>query len=143
MDLVSLMTVIVAFVLVATSSGPATLAAATVSKEAGRRSCFRFGLGLSVGLAFWVWLPPQDWVQFFRPPPMPCQRTENECRDAQGCKVHAADLSDDLILHLRRLVGSGKLRCSAHTIGEWQDWAGCAHLFEPLASIRLLFHRPR
>ncbi|WP_206601124.1 LysE family translocator [Pseudophaeobacter leonis] len=52
-DLVGLMSVGIAFFVVAASPGPATLAAATVSMSSGRNNGLRFGLGLSVGLAFW------------------------------------------------------------------------------------------
>ena len=52
-NLVSLATVVAAFFVVAASPGPATLAVATVSMSVGRRNGLRFGVGLSVGLAFW------------------------------------------------------------------------------------------
>ncbi|MEM7464542.1 MAG: LysE family transporter [Pseudomonadota bacterium] len=49
----SLMTIAAAFVVAAASPGPATIAIATVSMNAGRKSGLLFGMGLSVGLAFW------------------------------------------------------------------------------------------
>ncbi|MGI9393462.1 MAG: LysE family translocator [Boseongicola sp.] len=52
-DLVGLMAISTAFFIVAASPGPATLATATVSMRSGRSSGLRFGIGLSVGLAFW------------------------------------------------------------------------------------------
>lgn len=53
LDLVGLGTVAAAFFVAAASPGPATLAVATVSMSAGRANGLRFGMGLSVGLAFW------------------------------------------------------------------------------------------
>lgn len=53
LDLWGLATAGAAFFIVAASPGPATLALATVSMRSGRRNGFRFGLGLSAGLAFW------------------------------------------------------------------------------------------
>lgn len=53
MDLVSLLTIAGAFFVAAASPGPATIAVATVSMSAGRRSGLLFGMGLAVGLAFW------------------------------------------------------------------------------------------
>lgn len=52
-DIVGLLAVSSAFFVVAASPGPATLAAATVSMGEGRVKGMQFGLGLSVGLAFW------------------------------------------------------------------------------------------
>ena len=52
-DFANLILIASAFFVAAASPGPATLAAATVSMSAGRRGGLLFGLGLSVGLAFW------------------------------------------------------------------------------------------
>ena len=52
-DIVGLLSVSAAFFVVAASPGPATLAAATVSMSAGRKNGMQFGIGLSLGLAFW------------------------------------------------------------------------------------------
>lgn len=52
-DLASLSAIAAAFFVAAASPGPATLAVAAVSMSAGRRTGMAFGLGLSVGLAFW------------------------------------------------------------------------------------------
>lgn len=52
-DIVGLLAVSSAFFVVAASPGPATLAAATVSMGEGRVKGMQFGLGLSVGHAFW------------------------------------------------------------------------------------------
>jgi threonine efflux protein len=43
----------VAFFIVTVSPGPANIAVATVAMHSGRRPGLLFGLGLSVGLAFW------------------------------------------------------------------------------------------
>lgn len=48
-----LVPIIIAFFVAAASPGPATLASATVSMSAGRKPGVIFGLGLSLGLAFW------------------------------------------------------------------------------------------
>ena len=53
LDITSLMTIAVAFFVAAASPGPATIAVATISMKAGRMTGLFFGLGLSVGLAFW------------------------------------------------------------------------------------------
>ena len=53
LDLAGLATAAIAFLVVAASPGPATIAVATISMRAGRRPGLRFGIGLSVGLAFW------------------------------------------------------------------------------------------
>ena len=53
LDATGLGTVAAAFFVAAASPGPATIAVATVSMSAGRASGLRFGMGLSVGLAFW------------------------------------------------------------------------------------------
>ncbi|MEM7684064.1 MAG: LysE family transporter [Pseudomonadota bacterium] len=53
LDIVSLTTIAVAFFVAAASPGPATLAVAAVAMSAGRRTGLVFGMGLSVGLAFW------------------------------------------------------------------------------------------
>lgn len=53
LDLMGLATVGIAFFIMAASPGPATLATAAVSMQAGRQGGLRFGLGLSVGLALW------------------------------------------------------------------------------------------
>lgn len=52
-DLFALLTVVSAFIVVAASPGPATLAMATVSMSAGRKNGLRFALGLGIGLDFW------------------------------------------------------------------------------------------
>lgn len=52
-DLAALAAIAGAFVVVASSPGPANLAAATVAMGHGRRTGLIFALGLSVGL--WVW----------------------------------------------------------------------------------------
>ncbi|MEO0328521.1 MAG: LysE family translocator [Pseudomonadota bacterium] len=52
-DIASLMTIAVAFFIATASPGPATIAVATVSMNAGRKTGLLFGLGLSIGLAFW------------------------------------------------------------------------------------------
>ena len=52
-DLTNLGIVAAAFYIAAASPGPATLAVSTVAMSAGRRTGFLFGLGLSIGLAFW------------------------------------------------------------------------------------------
>lgn len=53
LDITSLGTVAAAFFVAAASPGPATIAVATVSMSTGRTSGLRFGMGLSLGLAFW------------------------------------------------------------------------------------------
>ncbi|MEM7753845.1 MAG: LysE family translocator [Paracoccaceae bacterium] len=53
LDIVSLTTIAVAFFVAAASPGPATLAVAAVAMSAGRKKGLVFGMGLSVGLAFW------------------------------------------------------------------------------------------
>jgi len=53
LDITSLGTVAAAFFVAAASPGPATIAVMTVSMSAGRASGLCFGLGLSIGLAFW------------------------------------------------------------------------------------------
>ena len=53
LDVTSLMTIAAAFFVAAAAPGPATIAIATVSMNAGRKTGLFFGLGLSVGLAFW------------------------------------------------------------------------------------------
>lgn len=45
--------ILIAFFIVTVSPGPANIAVATVSMSSGRRNGLKFGLGLSVGLAFW------------------------------------------------------------------------------------------
>ncbi|WP_420409111.1 LysE family translocator [Hoeflea sp.] len=49
----SLLAIAAAFFIVAVSPGPANIAVATVAMHSGRRPGLLFGLGLSVGLAFW------------------------------------------------------------------------------------------
>lgn len=49
----SYLTIAAAFLIVTVSPGPANLALATVAMHSGRRAGLFFGLGLSVGLAFW------------------------------------------------------------------------------------------
>lgn len=53
MELSGLIAVAGAFFVVAASPGPATIACATVAMRLGRRDGLRFGMGLSLGLAFW------------------------------------------------------------------------------------------
>ncbi|MEL6996648.1 MAG: LysE family transporter [Pseudomonadota bacterium] len=53
LDIASLTTIAVAFFVAAASPGPATLAVAAVAMSAGRKTGLVFGVGLSVGLAFW------------------------------------------------------------------------------------------
>lgn len=48
-----LLAIAAAFFIVAVSPGPANIAVATVAMHSGRRTGLLFGLGLSVGLAFW------------------------------------------------------------------------------------------
>ena len=48
-----LIAVAAAFFVVAASPGPATVSLAAVSMTSGREAGLRFGMGLSVGLAFW------------------------------------------------------------------------------------------
>jgi threonine efflux protein len=52
-NLDSYLAIAVAFFIVAVSPGPANIAVATVAMHSGRRPGLLFGLGLSVGLAFW------------------------------------------------------------------------------------------
>ncbi|MEM1317600.1 MAG: LysE family translocator [Pseudomonadota bacterium] len=52
-NLTSLASIALAFLVVAVSPGPANIAVATVSMSQGKRAGYRFGLGLSCGLAFW------------------------------------------------------------------------------------------
>lgn len=52
-DFASLTTIAVAFLIATASPGPATIAVAAVSMRAGRKAGLLFGMGLSVGLAFW------------------------------------------------------------------------------------------
>jgi threonine efflux protein len=49
----SYLAIAVAFFIVTVSPGPANIAVATVAMHSGRRPGLLFGLGLSVGLAFW------------------------------------------------------------------------------------------
>jgi threonine efflux protein len=49
----SLLAIAAAFFVVAVSPGPANIAVATVAMHSGRRPGLLFGLGLSIGLAFW------------------------------------------------------------------------------------------
>jgi threonine/homoserine/homoserine lactone efflux protein len=49
----SILAIALAFLVVTVSPGPANIAVATVSMSAGRSSGLKFGLGLSLGLAFW------------------------------------------------------------------------------------------
>ncbi len=48
-----LIPIILAFFIVTVSPGPANIAVATVAMSSGRRNGLLFGLGLSIGLAFW------------------------------------------------------------------------------------------
>ena len=52
-DLTSLASIALAFLVVTVSPGPANIAVATVSMSRGKRAGHRFALGLSCGLAFW------------------------------------------------------------------------------------------
>lgn len=52
-EVANLSAIAAAFFVAAASPGPATLAVMTVSMSAGRKRGLTFGLGLSVGLAFW------------------------------------------------------------------------------------------
>lgn len=52
-DITGLAAVGAAFFVVSASPGPATLALASTSMSAGRKTGLRFGIGLSCGLAFW------------------------------------------------------------------------------------------
>ncbi|EFL88381.1 LysE family translocator [Ahrensia sp. R2A130] len=52
-DLASLASIALAFLVVTVSPGPANIAVATVSMSAGRKAGHSFALGLSCGLAFW------------------------------------------------------------------------------------------
>lgn len=49
----SLLSIALAFFIVAVSPGPANIAVATVAMRSGRRCGLLFGAGLSLGLAFW------------------------------------------------------------------------------------------
>lgn len=49
----SLVTIAAAFFVVTVSPGPANIAVAAVAMHSGRGPALRFGLGLSLGLAFW------------------------------------------------------------------------------------------
>ena len=53
MNLESLIPIAMAFFIVTVSPGPANIAVATVAMGSGRRNGLLFGLGLSIGLAFW------------------------------------------------------------------------------------------
>lgn len=53
LDIGNILSIIMAFFIVTVSPGPANLAIATVAMSSGRRKGFFFGMGLSVGLAFW------------------------------------------------------------------------------------------
>ncbi len=48
-----LLSVVLAFLVVTVSPGPANIAVSTVALGSGRRAGLRFGAGLSLGLAFW------------------------------------------------------------------------------------------
>lgn len=52
-DFASLITIAAAFFVAAASPGPATIALASVSMRAGRKTGLLFAMGLSLGLAFW------------------------------------------------------------------------------------------
>lgn len=52
-DWMGLASIYAAFLIVAASPGPATLAVCAVSAASGRKSGMVFGAGLSIGLAFW------------------------------------------------------------------------------------------
>lgn len=52
-DWTGLTSILAAFLIVAASPGPATLAVSTVSAASGRKSGMIFGAGLAFGLAFW------------------------------------------------------------------------------------------
>ena len=53
MDLSGILASLVTFFVLAASPGPATLAAASVSMQTGRKGGLVFALGLAFGLAFW------------------------------------------------------------------------------------------
>ncbi len=53
MNLESIIPIALAFFIVTVSPGPANIAVATVAMSSGRRNGLFFGLGLSIGLAFW------------------------------------------------------------------------------------------
>ncbi len=53
MDFNSILPILIAFIVVTVSPGPANIAVATVAMSSGRRNGIYFGLGLSIGLAFW------------------------------------------------------------------------------------------
>lgn len=65
-DLTSLLTIAIAFFIAAASPGPATLAVATVSMHAGRKSGLLFGAGLALGLAFGDWWRQPVLARSFR-----------------------------------------------------------------------------
>lgn len=52
-DPIALIAAATAFFVIAASPGPAVIGVSTVSMRAGRPAGIRFGLGLTVGLAFW------------------------------------------------------------------------------------------
>ena len=64
----SLAAIALAFFIVTVSPGPANIAVATVAMSSGRRGGLLFGLGLSVGLAFWGWLRPRAWARSCKGP---------------------------------------------------------------------------
>ena len=53
LDVAALLSVGLAFFVVAVSPGPATLSNATIAMHYGRKPSFVYGLGLSTGLVFW------------------------------------------------------------------------------------------
>lgn len=53
MNIESLLPIVVAFMVITVSPGPANIAVATVSMSSGRKNGLIFGLGLAAGLAFW------------------------------------------------------------------------------------------
>jgi len=53
LEAANLTAIAVAFFVAAASPGPATIAVATVAMSSGRKTGLSFGVGLSVGLAFW------------------------------------------------------------------------------------------
>ncbi|WP_223294979.1 hypothetical protein [Marinomonas mediterranea] len=65
-DFVSLVSIGMAFFVVAVSPGPATISNATVAMSHGRKVSFIYGLGLSCGLVFWGGSLRVVWEQCFK-----------------------------------------------------------------------------
>lgn len=53
MDIISLLSVALAFFVIAVSPGPATISNATIAMSYGRKTSLIYGAGLSSGLVFW------------------------------------------------------------------------------------------